>query len=283
MCLHINEELKRDPTRTKTVRQRFAADARSRYARVARMIRDSVIDNDALGLKVNKALPGERFEFSTDAQKIAGFRQWLEQELARETLARPPAIDVDPSRHWLGAYLAESYDKGVRRARAEMRRIGVDFEQSAGEAAGEVRAIARPVHAQRVGAIFSRSLSELQGINDATAQQVTRVLSEGIAEGLGPRDIARRMVDRVDKIGRHRATLLARTEVIRAHHVATIEEYKRAEIQGVKVQAEFSTAGDSRVCPTCQGLEGNVYTLDDIQGIIPVHPNCRCVALPVVE
>ena len=42
----------------------------------------------------------------------------------------------------------------------------------------------------------------------------------------------------------------------------------------VLMQAEWSTAGDDRVCPECASLEGKVYTLDEIEGLIPVHPNC---------
>jgi hypothetical protein len=54
-------------------------------------------------------------------------------------------------------------------------------------------------------------------------------------------------------------------------------------VVGVTVEAEWSTAGDDRVCGECQGLEGIEYTLDQIEGMIPVHPSCRCVALPVVR
>lgn len=49
----------------------------------------------------------------------------------------------------------------------------------------------------------------------------------------------------------------------------------------VHVRAEFSTAGDDRVCSVCAGLEGEIYTLDEAADLIPVHPNCRCITLPV--
>jgi SPP1 gp7 family putative phage head morphogenesis protein len=54
-------------------------------------------------------------------------------------------------------------------------------------------------------------------------------------------------------------------------------------LEGVTVDAEYTTADDNKVCPKCRQLEGNVYTIDEARGIIPVHPNCRCAWNPVVR
>lgn len=98
------------------------------------------------------------------------------------------------------------------------------------------------------GLLYTRTFNELKGITEAMDQQISRVLSEGMAQGLGPAKIARNITDRVDKIGITRARTMARTEVIRAHHVATINTYREAQVEGVRVKAEWSTAGDMRVC-----------------------------------
>jgi len=47
------------------------------------------------------------------------------------------------------------------------------------------------------------------------------------------------------------------------------------------VKAEWSTAGFN-VCPICDSNEGREFTLGNIRGLIPAHPNCRCVAIPIV-
>jgi SPP1 gp7 family putative phage head morphogenesis protein len=83
--------------------------------------------------------------------------------------------------------------------------------------------------------------------------------------------------------GRRRAEILARTETIRAHHLANIQEYRRWKIFDVKVLAEFLTAGDARVCPQCATLHGSIWTLDEIETMIPVHPQCRCIAIPFID
>jgi len=53
-------------------------------------------------------------------------------------------------------------------------------------------------------------------------------------------------------------------------------------VEGVRIQAEFVTVGDDRVCPDCLDLaSGGPYTLEEIEGMIPAHPMCRCIALPL--
>jgi hypothetical protein len=77
--------------------------------------------------------------------------------------------------------------------------------------------------------------------------------------------------------------MLARTEVIRAHHLATIQEYRNYGVEGIHVQGEWKTAGDMRVCDICASMEGQVFTLDQIEKMIPAHTMCRCLALPAVR
>ena len=53
-------------------------------------------------------------------------------------------------------------------------------------------------------------------------------------------------------------------------------------ISYIQVKAEWATAGFN-VCPDCASLQGRVFTLDEIENLIPLHPNCRCIALPITE
>ena len=47
----------------------------------------------------------------------------------------------------------------------------------------------------------------------------------------------------------------------------------------MKILAEWSTAGFN-TCPDCADLEGRIFTIKEIDGLIPLHPNCRCIAIP---
>jgi len=84
-----------------------------------------------------------------------------------------------------------------------------------------------------------------------------------------------------DKLGRYipamrRAMMLARSELIRAYATAELQEFRNWGVMGVTGEAEFRDAGDDRVCEICSSLNGKRFTLDEAEGIIPVHPSCRC-------
>jgi hypothetical protein len=69
---------------------------------------------------------------------------------------------------------------------------------------------------------------------------------------------------------------------ISAHAEASLNAYEEAGIQGVEVEAEFTTAGDGLVCELCQAYAGTTRPISESRGLIPLHPNCRCAFLPLV-
>jgi len=138
------------------------------------------------------------------------------------------------------------------------------------------------------GVLYSRVFEELKGITSQMDTQISRVLTQGLADGENPRKLAKLLTKTIsgpvgdlgitDTLGRfipaeRRAQTLARTEIIRSFHQANVQEMKNWAVEGVVVQVEFTTAG-YRVCPICSALEGKVFSLDEIQNKIPLHPNC---------
>lgn len=72
---------------------------------------------------------------------------------------------------------------------------------------------------------------------------------------------------------RVRAEMIARTETSRAMNNGTLQAYAN---YGVTL-GEIIPVHDDRVCDECLDLEDdNPYPLQELQGMIPVHPNCRC-------
>ena len=97
--------------------------------------------------------------------------------------------------------------------------------------------------------------------------------------------------------------MIARTETIRSSNAGAVEAYAQAGI----IQKQWFTAEDARVCPFCAEMHGKIvgvrdnyfnrgdmmeveeaekasmtFSYEDI-GWPPLHPNCRCTILPVVE
>lgn len=274
--IHTHAELKRDPTQTTALRQRFEGEAYRRFRRLKGRIREEIISKDGFGLTTNRG----RFEFERDEEKVSAFMEWLRQAQRDEilTVSEGAPLNQAARQAWTRTYIETAYRRGIAQAARNMRQRGVTVDDRWIDAAFN-----RPIHADRVGLAYTRAFQELRGITEAMDQQISRTLAQGIAEGLNPRDIARNLNNRVDKVGITRARVLARTETINAHAEATLNSYEEAGIEGVDVVAEFSTAGDAQVCPECESLEGTVRPIEEARGVIPVHPNCRCAWIPDVE
>ena len=311
-----------DPTRTLTTRTKFVGAMRNRFAQLMAVIRHAVVELDVLALNkqkvISNALPvsdltSQQYEFMSSDQKIEAFVTWMNEQVKKYILSGGTSgirsfgnlfPEVTEARNsWIKTYIDSAYQQGIRRARSEMQKLGIEVDDGTypGSTSDPIQAaFNNPMNADRVGLIYTRAYSSLKGITDAMDSTVSDVLAMGMADGRGPREIARLLnkaitgegtgqdLSLIDSLGRfipakRRAETLARTEVIRAHHQANIGEYRAAGLLGVKVQAEFLTAGDARVCPECSDLNGKIYALDQAENLIPVHPQCRCVALPYIE
>ena len=300
-----------DPTRTTSLRNMFAKDMRRRFEELVRVVRESITTQDCFGLKhkaieVHQVAPtgSGAFMFMRDPEKVEAFMRWLRQQEEKGllTIGQFEQIGRAVNEAWTNRYILDSYKRGVMRARYELQKAGVPSLDDTG---GIDASMGTPFHMDRVALLFTRVFSQLQGITSAMDSIISQILAQGMIDGDGPALIARKLVAAIngtglgelgitDKLGRfipaeRRAMMLARTETIRAFHLAAIQEYRNWAVVDVYVQAEWMTAGDDKVCPECAKMEYNadgtrrLYTLDEIEPLIPKHPFCRCVALPYLE
>ena len=116
-------------------------------------------------------------------------------------------------------------------------------------------------------------------IGEETAARLAMVLAEGYKEGQSITQIATSISKEFDYFSKIRSMRIARTEVIQASAQGAIEGYKEVGLEKV----QFYTAMDERTCPACNSLHNEIFTVKDSVGVITVHPQCRCVWLPVVD
>jgi len=296
-----------DPTHTTKLRNQFIVAFNKRFNELMIGIKMAVIDQDCFGLTKNKInihqinLPlFQQFNYERSSDKLNEFMKWLEEQVDKGLLdvRQMRQIGSAIDKNWMNLYLFDSYKRGIIRARYEMRKAGLNITPIE-EMGGIAAVMGLPMHIDRLGLIYTRAYNDLKGITDVMNSQISRVLAQGLADGDGMREIARKLLSVIngnnaeslgvtDTLGRfipakRRAEILARTEIVRAHHLAMIQEYRNWSLEGVIVKAEWSTAKDDRVCDRCAPLEGRIYTLDEIEGKIPYHPQCRCIALPYIE
>ena len=176
-------------------------------------------------------------------------------------------------------YINDAYRRGVIRARSEMIKAGYDVPSMA--QTGIDNAMLLPRHRDTLDGQATTTFQRLKNITEVMNTELSQIVAQGIIDEERPSSIARKIAAAIASIGIVRAELLARTEVVRTHHLATIREYEYWGTAGVTVIAEWSTAGDERVCSVCIGMHGNQYPLKEIEHMIPVHPGCRCIAIPV--
>lgn len=278
-----------DPSRTLTLRNRWARDLDARFRELRRWVRESVVERDCFGLALDRpvlvlsAAPPRAFAYRSDAEKIKGFMAWLQEQLRRGVLELTSGTPLNPEAPWTDAYVRSAYAAGLAQARAELRAQGIDLPSFETVQGGLSGVMYQPVHAERAATLYTRVWEDLQGVTSAMSTQMSRVLSQAMIEGVGPMEMAKRLTERVDAIGIVRARTIARTETIRAHSVASLTEYRAASaVIGKEVKCQWWTALDERVRATHQERHGNVYTEEEVLPLLG-EPNCRCSLLPVTD
>lgn len=73
-----------------------------------------------------------------------------------------------------------------------------------------------------------------------------------------------------------RSFFIARTEVTRAAARGQLRNYRGLEYDMV----EWITVLDGRQDDDCQALDGKLFNIDESDGMIPLHVNCRCRFVP---
>jgi len=247
-----------EPTQTRTLRSKYQQRLRGRWGAIMAALREGIVELDAFGLQTEALVdPPQNFDFDREANQVDVFERWLERQTNREILQQ---FGQD------NQFVARAYEAGVDDARTELRALGLGGQAEVGATALQL-----PVHREQLENLYARNFRALEGMTDATANEMRRVLSEGLAGGESPRTIATELADRVDNVGKHRANLIGRTEIMHSHNRARATEWQRAGVRKVTILL----AADA--CPQCVALRaGAPYSVEEAPGLLPLHPNCRC-------
>jgi hypothetical protein len=225
-------------------------------------------------------LTPDEFRFDDPAGADERFMNWLRRQQTRGVLGTITRGD--------NIYIRRALSDGDRFALARLRENNISVQGNALPAeafrirtAGSQAAYAamefnRPLPASTVKLLFDRNFDQLEDITTDTAGQINRVLSEGLISGQNPRDIAEDLADRIDAVGYHRSTLLARHEILYAHNESSLARYGQQGVEKVDVLT-------SDPCEQCAAYAaGAPYPVAEARGGLPQHPRCVCCYSPVV-
>lgn len=276
-----------DPSATSLLRAQFIRDMRARFSSVIDDVWELVVVQDVFGLeggapfafKTNAERQAWRFQ--TNDKKLEQFNAWLKEKVDKKILSTDAK-----GQPWTGKYVESAYKKGALRAYTDSRGKGLnklgDFFK--GTQSEFLRAaFNQPEQLSKVRLLATRAFEELKGVTGTMATNMNRILANGLVKGENPRQIARTMAKSIRGLTKTRALTIARTEIIHAHAEGQLDSFEALGIDEVGVYAEWSTAGDDKVCSQCEALEGAIMTVDEARGLIPRHPNCRCAWIPATD
>jgi SPP1 gp7 family putative phage head morphogenesis protein len=143
------------------------------------------------------------------------------------------------------------------------------------------------VDARQITAIVERTTEQITALHKPLAPEayavVRRELIRGVAAGSNPRETARRMVRRAERVGFNggltRALVISRTETLDAHRRAA--ELAQANHSDVLAGWTWQATLDARTCPSCWSQHGTLHKLDE-QGPND-HQQGRCARLPATK
>lgn len=170
------------------------------------------------------------------------------------------------------AFLNEVLENGYNEAfNQTAKKIGITADWELVRKEFIARAISAPIN----GKNYSDRVWE--NVNDL-ANRIYNDILDCIRTGKRPNAIAKQIKDDFG-VSAYQAARLVNTELARVVNEAQMDVYKNS---GVVEKVMFSATLENNTCDICGDMDGKYYSLHNAPKI-PVHPNCRCCLIPVVD
>jgi SPP1 gp7 family putative phage head morphogenesis protein len=294
-------ELSADPTNTQDLRERFLLTVRRRFRDLRGAVRKVVgYEEDRLHLRQNSRLAdADNIErFPSEQGKVRAFIEWFREQIAEDVLEPVSRRTVRRGEHWTARFVRAAAGQAWEDATSRLQERGVDVPDSDIEAVFQLG-----VPRRQLRRLYTRAYSNLETVTEEAAPQVRDVLTRGLAEGVNPREMARRLTKEVRTVQKKRAEVLARTETIHSYSEMTVTRYEQAGVDKVQ-HGEWTDSDDDRVCLICSRLDGREVPMAEVREATftfeprddepdhlageyplmpPAHPSGRCALLPVVS
>lgn len=249
-------------------------------------------DNDLSFIKIKHKKESEENEksiksiFPDEQRKEAYWKIYADKALSYERLIIKNLQDMFNKQK---DRALESLDFDKKEAKSEFKEaVEKPLSKLIEDSLGDAEELINPVnpHKTKQGTALRVALEWLKTrinwaadeVGDETQRLLSAQLVQGYELGEDAAQLARRVESVFEHCSRERAITIARTETMTASTQGYIEGYKEVGVD----KLEFYTAQDERVCEDCNGLNGEQFATGNSVGVIPVHPMCRCVFLPVI-
>ena len=301
-----------DPTGTGNIRAAFNSALMIKWSGLRVLVRKMIVDEDLLSMGSKAMMQIANPAIQNGATKIQMFQRWFDY------IAQQQVLGGDGS--WIRDYIRRSYDAGQSFAQTEVgayfSRYAGDREQAIFQlAVVEIQGIIEAVSQQAVRAVATGLLNGMRPA--AIVRSVHAVIdrtgsyrSSALVELITIKAFAEATLDVYESAGVARVGLLpeqllgdaksktAKTKVVKPQGpgkrsrktpggpsertVRRIKAHERS-IEALGALIAVKTAGDKKVCLKCKAIaKKGPYKINTARSLIPAHPRCRCVFVPVV-
>jgi len=120
-------------------------------------------------------------------------------------------------------------------------------------------------------ASLGRSIRPLIGLNEPQSKALGRRAAGLLEEGYSESEVSQLMGRWADKAIRYRGEMIATTETARATSDGILTAYEQNDI------SKTDWIADPLACEKClERAEASPYTMEEADGLIPLHPWCEC-------
>ena len=245
------------------------ADKRGKIHSVDRTIRAS--HNVALEARMADLFSEWRTKAAKRAAAVYGRVKKAEVDDLLDSII--DAIDIDG----FSVDMIEELTPGIRRA---FKEAGVSALTEAGFSTADM---VNQLDERALDYVRAHGADLVTQITETTRMDLREILADAVEEGPTTAALASTIEDAF-AFSKYRSEMIARTELAYAHVGGNLAGYRES---GVVSGKKWIVAQDN-VCPECEALDGVVVDLDEEfpddggEGP-PLHPNCRCDVVPVLE
>lgn len=273
----VPTRLEKDPTGQSGNRLRAKVDISKRVERLREPVLAILDSFPVESITVNKT----RYNYDVNPQRIAGLFDELQALFYQ-------ALELDGfSRGWfLSQYLGKAWQEGTTKAFTRLKLAAESAAPNIAEVMHIDSVLTSPEYARRFEIIAARAFESMKGFAGQAANDLGRILGEGVALGQSPRTIARDIRKTFDQIHGYRALRIARTEVNNSFKEARYEETKDVRDRlGLEVRVMHVSALVENTRHSHAARHGKIYTLEDErewQNEGSNLINCLCSTVEVV-
>lgn len=233
---------------------------------------------DGLATVPRQLVNAARYEYQLDPARLTTLLADLGEQVDRIMLEGRAA-----ERLWfVQQYVLPAYARGTQTSWANIIAQSVPY----GELRPGIESILfSQAYQNRIGLLSARVFEDMVGFTAETRSKLARELADGMALGLGPREVAKRMTVALE-VEERRALRIARTEINNAFRQARMDESLDAQqVLGIQIRMMHFSARSPTTRPDHAARHGKLYTVLEVREWYTVGANainCKCTQIEVL-